>query len=173
MFTAGDKSGAGYAGPPDQVRRSSPTRARRARRRAWVFVLEAYRRSVFSALALDHEFVQDKHSRSRRGIVRGMHFQPGMGKLVRCLFWTGIHCGSRSSISCPTSLRPTTGVTLSGPELRESVLAIRNPSLSAAHDADALLALRRFGRGASYHEFELAWGEPIANYALATTGSRR
>jgi dTDP-4-dehydrorhamnose 3,5-epimerase len=31
-------------------------------------------------------FVQDNHSRSRRGTVRGMHFQtaPGQGKLVRC-----------------------------------------------------------------------------------------
>jgi dTDP-4-dehydrorhamnose 3,5-epimerase len=32
------------------------------------------------------DFVQDNHSRSRRGTVRGMHFQtaPGQGKLVRC-----------------------------------------------------------------------------------------
>jgi dTDP-4-dehydrorhamnose 3,5-epimerase len=49
------------------------------------FFLEAYRRNVFSALGLDQELVQDNHSRSRRGIVRGMHFQPGMGKLVRCV----------------------------------------------------------------------------------------
>jgi dTDP-4-dehydrorhamnose 3,5-epimerase len=34
----------------------------------------------------EERFVQDNHSRSRRGIVRGMHFQtsPGQGKLVRC-----------------------------------------------------------------------------------------
>jgi dTDP-4-dehydrorhamnose 3,5-epimerase len=49
------------------------------------FFLEAYRRNVFSALGLDREFVQDNYSRSRQGIVRGMHFQPGMGKLVRCV----------------------------------------------------------------------------------------
>ena len=30
------------------------------------------------------EFVQDNHSRSRRGVLRGMHFQPGQAKLVRC-----------------------------------------------------------------------------------------
>src|SRR5215207_3003674 len=29
-------------------------------------------------------FVLDTHSLSRRGIVRGMHFQPGQSKLVRC-----------------------------------------------------------------------------------------
>jgi dTDP-4-dehydrorhamnose 3,5-epimerase len=49
------------------------------------FFLEVYRRNVFSALGVDYEFVQDNHSRSRRGIVRGMHYQPGMGKLVRCV----------------------------------------------------------------------------------------
>jgi dTDP-4-dehydrorhamnose 3,5-epimerase len=31
------------------------------------------------------DFVQDNHSRSRRGIVRGMHYQPGMAKLIRCV----------------------------------------------------------------------------------------
>jgi dTDP-4-dehydrorhamnose 3,5-epimerase len=48
------------------------------------FFLEAYRRGVFAELGIEEEFVQDNHSRSRRGIVRGMHYQPGMAKLVRC-----------------------------------------------------------------------------------------
>jgi dTDP-4-dehydrorhamnose 3,5-epimerase len=48
------------------------------------FFLEAYRRSTLADVGVDLEFVQDNHSRSRRGIVRGMHFQPGMAKLVRC-----------------------------------------------------------------------------------------
>ncbi len=49
------------------------------------FFLESYRRSAFAELGVDQELVQDNHSRSRRGIVRGMHYQPGMGKLVRCV----------------------------------------------------------------------------------------
>jgi dTDP-4-dehydrorhamnose 3,5-epimerase len=48
------------------------------------FFLETYRRSTLTELGIADEFVQDNHSRSRRGIVRGMHFQPGMAKLVRC-----------------------------------------------------------------------------------------
>jgi dTDP-4-dehydrorhamnose 3,5-epimerase len=48
------------------------------------FFLETYRRSRFDELGIADEFVQDNHSRSRRGIVRGMHFQLGMAKLVRC-----------------------------------------------------------------------------------------
>jgi dTDP-4-dehydrorhamnose 3,5-epimerase len=49
------------------------------------FFLESYRRSEFVELGIEQEFVQDNHSRSRQGIVRGMHFQPGMEKLVRCV----------------------------------------------------------------------------------------
>ena len=48
------------------------------------FFLETYRRSALADLGIVDEFVQDNHSRSRRGVVRGMHFQPGMAKLLRC-----------------------------------------------------------------------------------------
>src|SRR5439155_14152554 len=49
------------------------------------FFAETYRRSAFEELGIRGEMVQDNHSRSRRGIVRGMHFQVGQGaaKLVR------------------------------------------------------------------------------------------
>jgi dTDP-4-dehydrorhamnose 3,5-epimerase len=49
------------------------------------FFVETYRRSVFSELGIPEEMVQDNHSRSTHGIVRGMHFQVGRGaaKLVR------------------------------------------------------------------------------------------
>jgi dTDP-4-dehydrorhamnose 3,5-epimerase len=48
------------------------------------FFIESYRREVLAELGVDDEWVQDNHSRSSKGIVRGMHFQPGMAKLVRC-----------------------------------------------------------------------------------------
>jgi dTDP-4-dehydrorhamnose 3,5-epimerase len=50
------------------------------------FFCETYRRSTFSELGITEEMVQDNHSRSRKGIVRGMHFQIGQGaaKLIRC-----------------------------------------------------------------------------------------
>jgi dTDP-4-dehydrorhamnose 3,5-epimerase len=48
------------------------------------FFQETYRRSVYTELGIPEEFVQDNHSRSGHGIVRGMHFQKGMAKLVRC-----------------------------------------------------------------------------------------
>lgn len=49
------------------------------------FFMESYRRDQFAALGLPTEFDQDSHSRSRRGVLRGLHFQwdPPMGKLMR------------------------------------------------------------------------------------------
>jgi dTDP-4-dehydrorhamnose 3,5-epimerase len=49
------------------------------------FFQETYRASAYAELGVRDEFVQDNHSRSVRGVVRGMHFQvDGMAKLVRC-----------------------------------------------------------------------------------------
>jgi dTDP-4-dehydrorhamnose 3,5-epimerase len=48
------------------------------------FFVESYRRDSFAELGVREDFVQDNHSRSGRGVVRGMHFQEGMAKLVRC-----------------------------------------------------------------------------------------
>lgn len=49
------------------------------------FFMESYRRDQFAALGLPTQFDQDSHSRSRRGVLRGLHFQwePPMGKLMR------------------------------------------------------------------------------------------
>lgn len=51
------------------------------------FLLESYNRAAFRrATGLDVDFVQDNHSRSMRGVLRGLHFQRpprAQGKLVR------------------------------------------------------------------------------------------
>jgi dTDP-4-dehydrorhamnose 3,5-epimerase len=52
------------------------------------FFTETYRREWHAELGLpaEEQFIQDNHSRSSRGVVRGMHFHIGSGvaKLVRC-----------------------------------------------------------------------------------------
>lgn len=49
------------------------------------FFLESWNAAVFREIGLDLTFVQDNHSRSARGVLRGLHFQnPNpQGKLVR------------------------------------------------------------------------------------------
>jgi dTDP-4-dehydrorhamnose 3,5-epimerase len=48
------------------------------------FFLETARANTLAELGVTDDFVQDNHSRSARGVLRGMHFQPGMAKLIRC-----------------------------------------------------------------------------------------
>ena len=47
---------------------------------------ETFREDRLAELGVDERWVQDNHSRSARGVLRGMHFQLGRGqaKLVRC-----------------------------------------------------------------------------------------
>jgi dTDP-4-dehydrorhamnose 3,5-epimerase len=51
------------------------------------FLVETFRDDGWRELGIEVEFVQENHSRSGRGILRGLHFQtkPGQAKLVRCL----------------------------------------------------------------------------------------
>jgi len=49
------------------------------------FFMESWNRQTFAELGLDLDFVQDNHSRSARGVLRGLHYQLNQpqGKLVR------------------------------------------------------------------------------------------
>jgi dTDP-4-dehydrorhamnose 3,5-epimerase len=52
------------------------------------FFQETYKYSDFAALGISEKFVQDNHSGSKKGVVRGIHFQRepfAQGKLVRVL----------------------------------------------------------------------------------------
>jgi dTDP-4-dehydrorhamnose 3,5-epimerase len=52
--------------------------------RGWF--LESYNRTGFEAAGVRETFIQDNHSASARGTLRGLHFQthPGQAKLIRC-----------------------------------------------------------------------------------------
>jgi len=50
------------------------------------FFMESYKRSDFEKAGIIGPFVQDNHSRSKKGVLRGLHFQRppyAQGKLVR------------------------------------------------------------------------------------------
>lgn len=51
------------------------------------FFFESYHKQRYKEHSLDHDFVQDNHSRSDYGVLRGIHYQDmtaPQGKLVRC-----------------------------------------------------------------------------------------
>ncbi len=49
------------------------------------FFKEVYSKQRYAALGIEGPFVQDNVSRSRKGVLRGMHFDARMAKLVQCL----------------------------------------------------------------------------------------
>ena len=51
------------------------------------FFLEVYNQATFAKLGLPTQFVQDNHSGSQKGVLRGLHYQiqQPQGKLVRVL----------------------------------------------------------------------------------------
>ncbi|MDP6634049.1 MAG: dTDP-4-dehydrorhamnose 3,5-epimerase [Phycisphaerae bacterium] len=51
------------------------------------FFMESYNQRTFADLGINHTFVQDNHSKSQRGVVRGLHYQLAQpqAKLVRVM----------------------------------------------------------------------------------------
>jgi dTDP-4-dehydrorhamnose 3,5-epimerase len=51
------------------------------------FFMESYKKSEFVANGIDLDFIQDNHSKSTKGVLRGLHYQAlpmPQAKLVRC-----------------------------------------------------------------------------------------
>lgn len=51
------------------------------------FFIESYNKNDFFELGIKEDFVQDNHSKSKKGVLRGLHFQTkfAQGKLVRVI----------------------------------------------------------------------------------------
>ena len=51
------------------------------------YFMETYKESDFKAAGLNYDFVQDNQSKSKKGVLRGLHFQKKFpqAKLVRCI----------------------------------------------------------------------------------------
>lgn len=83
------------------------------------FFLESWNADAFAKAGLDLSFVQDNHSRSQKGVLRGMHFQnPGpQGKLVRVVRGAVFDAVVDLRHSSPTFGR-WTGVTLTAENKR-------------------------------------------------------
>lgn len=80
------------------------------------FFMEAYRRSAFAEAGIHETFVQENHSSSRRGVLRGLHYQRpphAQSKLVRVLSGTIFDVVVDIRENSPTAGR-WVGVTLSG-----------------------------------------------------------
>jgi len=79
------------------------------------FFLESWNQETFAAAGLDLNFVQDNHSRSSQGILRGLHYQMlrPQGKLVRVTQGEVFDVAVDMRRSSPT-FGQSVGVSLSG-----------------------------------------------------------
>ncbi len=125
------------------------------------FFMESWNRRTFAGLGLDLDFVQDNHSRSSRGVLRGLHYQnpESQGKLVRVV------CGAVFDVA--VDLRRSSpsfgkwfGIELTAANQRMLWMpqGIAHGFLTLEDGTDFLY--KCVGYYAAQHEHSLLWNDP-------------
>ena len=125
------------------------------------FFMETWNAGAFAAAGLDLAFVQDNHSRSQKGVLRGLHFQnPGpQGKLVRVTSGAVFDVAVDLRASSPT-FGQWTGVVLSADNKRMFWVpeGFAHGFLTLEDDTDFLYKCT--APYAPHSEHTLAWDDP-------------
>ncbi|MHA6333001.1 dTDP-4-dehydrorhamnose 3,5-epimerase [Qipengyuania sp. CAU 1752] len=125
------------------------------------FFLESWNADRFADAGLDIDFVQDNHSRSQKGVLRGLHFQnPGpQGKLVRVVNGAIFDVAVDLRRSSPT-FGKWTGIELSARNKRMFWVprGFAHGFLSLEDDTDLLYKCDAPYAPAA--EFSLVWDDP-------------
>lgn len=125
------------------------------------FFLETYREDVLQQAGIDAHFVQDNHSRSTQGVLRGLHYQmtQTQGKLVR------VATGSVFDVAVDVRLGSPTFGQWCGSELNEENMRMMYVPPGFAHGfvvlsqtADFIYKCTNYYHPAS--EQGIAWNDP-------------
>lgn len=135
------------------------------------FFMESWNAQTFAEAGLDLNFVQDNHSRSQRGVLRGLHFQnPGpQGKLVRVVSGAVFDVAVDLRRSSP-HFGQWAGVELSAENKRMFWVpeGFAHGFLTLADGTDFLYKCT--APYAPQHEQSLAWDDPDVGIAWPTDG---
>jgi dTDP-4-dehydrorhamnose 3,5-epimerase len=135
------------------------------------FFMETWNAAAFAAQGLDLTFVQDNHSRSQKGVLRGLHFQnPGpQGKLVRVTQGAVFDVAVDLRASSPT-FGQWAGVELSAENKRMFWVpeGFAHGFLTLEDDTDFLYKCT--APYAPQSEFTLAWNDPAVGIAWPLDG---
>ncbi len=137
------------------------------------FFLESYNQKAFDeALAGEMRFVQDNHSRSARGVLRGLHYQlppHAQGKLVRVTRGSVFDVAVDMRKSSPTFGR-WVGIELSGDNHRQLWLppGMAHGFLATSEIADVLY--KTTGYYAPEAERCVRWDDPAIGIAWPALG---
>ncbi|WP_338467583.1 dTDP-4-dehydrorhamnose 3,5-epimerase [Novosphingobium sp. ZN18A2] len=125
------------------------------------FFMESWNAAAFRKAGLDAQFVQDNHSRSQKGVLRGLHFQmPGaQGKLVRVVHGAVFDVAVDLRRSSPT-FGKWTGVDLTAANKRMFWVpeGFAHGFLALEDDTDVLYKCT--APYAPQNEHSLAWDDP-------------
>lgn len=126
------------------------------------FFLESWNRRAFSEAGLDLDFVQDNHSRSARGVLRGLHYQNPrpQGKLVRVVHGRAFDVAVDIRRSSP-NFRRWIGVELSAANKRSLWVppGFAHGFLTLEDDTDFLYKCTDFYQPEFEHS--LRWDDPL------------
>jgi dTDP-4-dehydrorhamnose 3,5-epimerase len=135
------------------------------------FFMETWNAGGFAAAGLDLTFVQDNHSRSQKGVLRGLHFQnPGpQGKLVRVTNGAVFDVAVDLRASSPT-FGQWVGVDLSAANKRMLWVpeGFAHGFLTLQPDTDFLYKCT--APYAPQSEFTLAWDDPAVGIEWPVAG---
>jgi len=137
------------------------------------FFMETWNAATFAEAGLDLTFVQDNHSRSQKGVLRGLHFQnPGpQGKLVRVTSGAVFDVAVDLRASSPT-FGQWVGVELSAANKRMLWVpeGFAHGFLTLENDTDFLYKCT--APYAPQSEHTLAWDDPALAIAWPLDGAR-
>jgi len=135
------------------------------------FFMETWNAAGFAGAGLDLTFVQDNHSRSQKGVLRGLHFQnPGpQGKLVRVTHGAVYDVAVDLRAASPT-FGQWVGVELSAENKRMFWVpeGFAHGFLTLADDTDFLYKCT--APYAPQSEFTLAWNDPAVGIEWPVAG---
>lgn len=135
------------------------------------FFMETWNAGAFAAAELDLTFVQDNHSRSQKGVLRGLHFQNPrpQGKLVRVTNGAVFDVAVDLRASSPT-FGQWVGVELSAENKRMFWVpeGFAHGFLTLEDDTDFLYKCT--APYAPANEFTLAWNDPAVGIEWPVRG---
>jgi dTDP-4-dehydrorhamnose 3,5-epimerase len=135
------------------------------------FFIETWNAKTFAELGLDMTFVQDNHSRSSRGVLRGLHYQlqQPQGKLVRVVAGSvfDVAVDMRKS---STTFGKSVGVELSAMNKRMLWIpaGFAHGFLCLEDGTDFIYKCTDFYAPA--HEKSLLWNDPVLGIAWPLEG---
>lgn len=135
------------------------------------FFFESWNRRALKDSGLDVEFVQDNHSRSRRGVLRGLHYQVQnpQGKLVRVVDGEVFDVAVDLRSASPTFARHV-GITLSAQNRRMLWIppGFAHGFLVVSDSADFLYKTTDYWH--PEHERTLLWNDPALGIVWPVEG---